>query len=396
MFSVATNLFILAVYFLILIVELIFFKFFGVGYNTPWLMTTLIYIMFIIYQVLARTNEYLEKSKVKQILFSILDTVNGIPLINKEDKIIIRWDVIFKKLIDNREYILYDNIIKIKTKTIDRYVNQYPSLLFDSSLDMIERNDGIDTNSLVAGRGDKSKEEIKELDLSEDMKKKLYIKYLNSNKATFANYDSSIYIDVILNDEYEPPEYEKLGIMPDARYDGFSVVAFHKDQKHIIVPRKMVFVKKIDKEKWFYRNIDKLMKCAESIAAGTFEYGIVVDDYSLSDMLSDYIEDESGKIPALHFVSIEDNFLIFSDSVNGKERAKAYCSMETTHNGFEIKLVKYELVVDDTREIIDEEKTIAIGSAYQPLVTIMEKMPIITNNIRMAISKKDVENLVIK
>ncbi len=396
MFSVATNLFIFAVYFLLLIIELIFFKLFDINYNTPWLLTTLIYIMVIAYQVLARTNEYLEKSKVKEILYSILDTVNGIPLINRDGKIIIKWDIIFKKLIDKKEYILYDNIIKLKTKTIDHYVNQYPSLLFDSSLDMIERDNKIDTNSLISGKGNTSKEDKKELDLSEEIKNKLYIKYLSSDKITIGNYDSSINVDVVLNSEYEPPEYEKLGIIPDARYDGFSAIAFYKDQKQIIVPRTMVFGKRIDKEKWFYRNIDRIMQCAESIVKGTFEYGIVVDDYSLKDVLSDYIEEETGKIPVLHFECIEDNLLIFTGSDKGKECAKAYCSLETSHNGYEIKLLKYELIIDDSKEVVDLEKTIAIGNAYQPLVTIMEKMPIITNNIRMAIAKKDIEELVIK
>lgn len=396
MFGVATNLFIFAAYFFFLIVELIFFKIFGFSYNTPWLITTLVYIIIIAYQILARTNEYLEKSKVKEILFSILDTINGIPLINKDGKIIIKWDIIFKKLIDKREYLLYDNITKIKTKTIDHYVNQYPSILFDSSIDMIERNNRIDTNSIISGRGDKEKEEIKDLVLNEEIKNKLFIKYLSSNKITFANYDSSIYIDITMNDEYEPPEYEKFGIIPDARYDGFSVVAFYKDHKYLIVPRIMVFNKRIDKEKWFYRNIDKIMQCAESIAVGTFEYGIVVDDLSLEGVLSDYVVDETGKIPDFHFECIEDNFLMFSGYENGKEIAKAYCSLDANHKGFEIKLVKYELIIDDISEVVDLEKTIAIGNTYQPLVTIMEKMQIISNNVRLAISKKDIEDLVIK
>ena len=396
MFTVATNILIFAVYFLVLIIELIFFKIFDISYNTPWLITTLIYIMVIAYQILSRTNEYLEKSKVKEILYSILDKINGIPLINKDGKIIIKWDIIFKKLIDKKEYILYDSIIKIKTKSIDHYVNQYPSLLFDSSLDMIERNSKIDTNSLITGKDEKSKGELKELDISKEIKNRIFIKYLSANKITFANFDSSIYIDILLNDEYEPAEYEKFGITPDVRYDGFSIVAFHKEQRYLIVPRTMIFGKRIDKEKWFYRNIDKLTQCAESIAAGTYEYGIVVDDYSLKDVLSDYVEEDPGKIPAFHFECIEENLLIFSGLENGKELAKAYCSLETTHNGFEIKMVKYELIIDGVSEIVDAEKTIAIGNAYQPLITIMQKMQIIANNVRMAISNKDITDLVIK
>jgi len=396
LFSVSINLFIFVVYFLILVIELIFLKILDLNYSTPWLITTLIYIMLIAYQILAKTNEYIEKSKVKEILYSILDTVNEIPLINKDGKIIIKWDIIFKKLIDKKEYMLYDNIVKTKTKAIDHYINQHPSILFDNSMEMIERNNKIDTNSLIKGSGENTKGETKELDLSEEIKNKIYIRYLSANKITLANYDSSIYIDVLLNDEFEPLEYEKFGIKPDNRYDGFSVVAFHKDKKYMIVPRTMLFSKRIDKEKWFYRNIDRIIQCAESILSGTYECGIVVDDYSLKDVISDYVEEESGKIPPLYFECIEDNHLIFSSFENGKERAKAYCSLETSHNGFEIKLVKYELIIDNVSEVVDTEKTIAIGSAYQPLVTIMEKMPVITNNIRLAISKKDIVNLVIK
>ncbi len=371
-------------------------KILDIGYSTPWLITTLLYIMVIAYQILARTNEYLEKGKVREILFRILDAVNGIPLINKGDKIIIQWDVIFKKLIDKKEYFLYDNIIKTKTKTIDRFVNQYPSLLLDSSMDMIERNNRIDTNSIIPGRGDKSKGEIKDIEISEEIKNKLFIKYLSADKVTIANFDSSIYVDILMEDEFEPPEYDKFGAKPDNRYDGFSIMAFHKDQKHVIVPRTMVFNKRIDKEKWLYRNIDTIMHCAENISSGAQNYGIVIDELSLKDVLYDYAEVEPGRIPEFHFECINDNLLVFSGVEYGKELARAYCSLETSHNGFEIKLVRYELIIDGVSEIVEDEKTIAIGNAYQPLVTIMEKMQIITNNIRMSISKKDIEDLVIK
>lgn len=396
MFRASTNVLIFTVYFFIMVLEFVLLKIVDISYSTPWLITTLAYIMVIAFQVLAKANEYLEKSKVRGILSSILDTISGIPLINKDGKIIIKWDIIFKKLIDKKEYALYDNIIKIKTKTIDHYVNQYPSLLFDSSMDMIERNSRIDTNSIISGRKESLKEEKKELDLSEEIKNKLYIKYLASNKITIGNYDSSINIDVVLNNEYEPPEYEKLGIIPDDRYDGFSVMAFYKDEKHIIVPRTMVFNKRIDKEKWLYRNIERIMKCADSISKGTFEYAMVVDEYSLKDVLSNYVKEDSEKILAFRFECIDDNLLVFKGSENGKDYATAYCTLETSHNGFEIKLEKYELKCDDKTEIVDEEKTIAIGNAYQPLVTIMEKMPVISNNIKLALTKKDIEELVIR
>lgn len=396
MFTISTNIFIFTVYLLILVIEFIFMKILGYQFSTPWLLTTLVYIMFIGYQILARVNEYLEKGKVKEILSRILDTVNGIPLINKDGKIIIQWDVIFKKLIDKKEYFLYDHIIKTKTKTIDRYVNQYPSLLFDSSMDMIERSAKVDTSSVIKGKADDINADSKEAEILEEIKKKLFIKYMSSDKATFANFDSSIYIDVLLNEEYEPANYESLGVKPDLRYDGFSVVAFHKDQKYVIVPRTMVFNHIIDKEKWFYRNIEKIMQCVENIAAGEQHYSLIVDELSLKDLLSDYVDPEQGRIPEFHFECIEDSLLVFSGMENGKELAKAYCSLETSHNGFEVKLLKYILMVDGVSEIVEDEKSVAIGNAYQPLVTILENMQTITKNIRQAVLKKDILDLVIK
>lgn len=396
MFSITTNIFMFIVYILLLVVEFVFLKIFDLEFSPAWMVTTLFYIALIAYQVLLKTNEYLDKTKVRDILLKIMDTVVGIPLINQNDKIVIKWDVIFKKLIDKKEYELYDNIIKVKTKTIDHYVNRYPSLLFDNSTDMIEGNHKIDLNTVVSGKGTKSDNELKDIKIDEEITKRLYIKYLSTDKVTFANYDSSIYVDVVVNDEYEPQEYEKLKIKPDKRYDGFSVVAYYKDEKYMIVNRTMVFEKCIDKEKWLYRNTDRLMQCVQNIVDGIKEYSIIVDDISLADYISDYIDNESNKIPAFHFECIEDNLLIFGSMEKGKEIVKAYCSLETNHNGFEIKLVRYEIILDGKSDIVEDERIVAIGSSYQPLITIMEKMPIITNNIRMAISNKDIDCMVLK
>jgi len=402
LFSVITNIFIFAAYILVLLAELVFMKLFHLDYNTPWLITTLIYILFIAYQILSRTNEYLEKGKVKEIIYSIMDVVNGIPLVNRDRKIVIQWDIIFKKLIDKKQYLLYDNIIKTKTKTIDRYVNQYPSILINASTDLIERSGKIDTKSLIGLKNskekeEKEKEETKDIVEFSELQNKIFIKYISSDKITIGNFDSSINVDFMLNDEFEPPEHEKLGLSPDKRYDGFSVIAYYKDQKFSVVPRTMVFNKRIDKEKWLYQNVKRFMDCAENIAKGIADYGIIVDELSLKDVLYDYVEDETGKIPEFHFVSIDDGMMIFTgwDS-KGKESVKAYCTLETRHNGFEIKLVKYELLLDGTSEIIDEDKSIVIGNTYQPLVTIMENMRKITKNIWLVISKKDISDLVIK
>lgn len=399
MFSIITNIFLFAAYILVLLVEFVFMKIFHLNYNTPWLITTLVYILFIAYQILARTNEYMEKGKVKEIIYSIMDAINGIPLINKDGKIVIQWDIIFKKLIDKKLYQLYDNIIKTKTKTIDRYVNQYPSILLNSSTDMIENNHRIDTKSRIGLKEEKEKAEAeaKEPAISNEILNKIFIKYISFDKITIGNFDSSINIDFILNDEFEPQDYEKLGTKPDERYDGFSLVAYYKDQKLVIVPRTMVFGKRIDKEKWLYQNIKRIIDCADNISNGIPDYGIVVDELSLKDVLSDYVEDDSGKIPELHFENTDDNLLIFSGTDNkGKEVVKAYCSLDMRHNVFEIKLVKYELIIEGISKVIDEDKSIAIGNTYQPLLTIMENMKRITRNIRTVILKKDIDDLVIK
>lgn len=394
MISIAVNIFIFAVYVLILVTEYIFSRIFTFNHNNLWLITTLVYIVFIIYQILVRTNEYLEKGKVSEILNSIIDSVNGIPLINKDGRIIIQWDIIFKKLIDKKLYVLYDKIVKTKTKTIDHYVNQYPSLLFN--MDMVERNSKIDTKSVITGKGEISKGETDKPEISEEIRNMLFIKYVSENKVTLANFDSSIYVDVLLNDEYEPPEYEKFGAIPDSRYDGFSVVAFYNNQKYTIVPRTMVFRKRIDKEKWLYRNIDRIKHCVESIIAGEQVHQIIVDELSLTDVATDYIEEDQDKLPELHFECINDNYLIFSGIKNGKETLKAYCVLDTAPNSFEIRLVKYELIDNDAGEVVEDDITVAIGNAYQPLLTIMEKMQFIIENISLAISKKDIHNIVIK
>ena len=44
---------------------ILYTKILYVRFSTPWLITTLIYIMFIIYQILTRVNEQIEKGRVK-------------------------------------------------------------------------------------------------------------------------------------------------------------------------------------------------------------------------------------------------------------------------------------------------------------------------------------------
>jgi hypothetical protein len=138
------------------------------------------------------------------------------------------------------------------------------------------------------------------------------------------------------------------------------------------------------------------MKCAENIAAGIQDYEIIVDELSLEDLMTDYHGDDTETIPPFYFECIEDNYMIFTGLKEGKEVAKAYCTFDANHSGFEIKMVKYELIIDGVSEVVEEEKTIAMVNAYQPLLTIMEKMLIISNNVRLAVSNNDIEEFVIK
>jgi len=111
--NASANIFVFTAYVSLLIIEFVFLKILYIDFSTPWLITTLIYVLFIIYQILVRVNEQVEKGRVKEILYCIIDSINGIPLVNKDNKIIIQWDVIFKKLIDKKEYFLYSGKIVI-------------------------------------------------------------------------------------------------------------------------------------------------------------------------------------------------------------------------------------------------------------------------------------------
>lgn len=263
-------------------------------------------------------------------------------------------------------------------------------------MEMLERKNNINTKSVIAGIDSDPQEPSEELNLNEELKTILFVKYLSDNKIVLANFDSSIYFDILINDEYEPSEYEKFGIKPDDRYDGFSLVAYYKNNKYVMVPRIMVFGKRIDKEKWLYRNIDRIMKCAENIAAGIQDYTIIVDEISLKEVMTDYYGEETEVIPPFYFERLDGNLLTFSGIDKGREIARVYCTLDTNHNGFEVKMQKYELIIDGVSEVVEDEKTIVIGNAYQPIYLIMEKMPVITNNIRLAILKKDIKDFVIK
>ena len=70
MISVTANIFVFAAYVFLLVIEFVFTRVLYRSFSTPWLITTLIYIMFIIYQILIKTNEQIEKGKVKDLSIS--------------------------------------------------------------------------------------------------------------------------------------------------------------------------------------------------------------------------------------------------------------------------------------------------------------------------------------
>jgi hypothetical protein len=44
---------------------------------------------------------------------------------------------------------------------------------------------------------------------------------------------------------------------------------------------------------------------------------------------------------------------------------------------------------------VEIDKSVAIGSSFQPIVTLLEKMPILIKNIELTINNKDISSIVI-
>lgn len=397
MYSIATNLVAFLIYVMTMLVEYILFNLFGLPYTTTWLITTLLYVVFIIYQIIARLNEDFEKNKIKQILGEIIDTIDGIPFVNKNEKMHIQWDVVFKRLIDNKANQLYDKIINLKTVHIEQYINKYPSILLDSNIDLIEGKRSFNNlSSFIMGKGEKREMELPDLVENEDFKKRLLIKELSVNRAEFSNYDASIIVNVLLIDEFEPEDYEKRKIAPDPRFDGFSVVLLYKDRKYTVVPKVMVYNKHIDKERWFFRHVEKLLQLANGIVADEQVSAIVPDEGSLKEYLTDNMNNMGDGGNSFYLYRIEDNKIVFVGLVKGSETTKAYCELITNHNGFELNLVRYEIIKEDKKEIVETQQTVVIGSSYQPIITLLEKMPFVSRNISLLVQNKELTDIVIR
>ena len=159
MLSFATNVIVFSIFIFLMLFEYIFFNLIEISYTIAWMCTSVIYFVFIVYQVLVKANEDMEKNRIKDLLDEVFDAIYGIPLVNQNNKMIIKWDLVFKKLIDRKEHGVYEKIIKETTKKIDYYVNLHPSLLLNNGVTLKEKNyNNIDLNSLVVGAKSKEKE----------------------------------------------------------------------------------------------------------------------------------------------------------------------------------------------------------------------------------------------
>lgn len=397
MYNTSTNIYIFIIFVITLAFELFITKLLGVSSALPWGITVAIYGLFIVYQFLIKVNEDSEKNKIKALIFELMDSINGIPVMNKNEKLIIKWDIVFKKLVDLKEFAIYDKVTKAKTQHIDAYVNKYPSLLMDDSVDMKEARYNVDLNSTIRNRKKKEEKETKadpELVLDEDCKKKLFIRDIKEDTASFCNYNASIYIDVMLINEYVAVGPEITDKEHDPNYDGFSVWMAYKNNKYNVVPRVMIFKKTINKAKWFMDNINALLDCATSIANGDTSNIIYVDNYKLMNYLTDMPEVNDAH-PLLKFQQVKNELLIFTGMDKNKRLTTAYCEFKTGYNRFEVTLKYIEFKEGEKMNVKDIEKTVAIGSSFQPVITMLEKMPELIRNIELVINNQDISSIVI-
>lgn len=393
MYNMMTNLYVFVIFMAMMIFELLITRLLDVSAALPWGITIGVYVMFVLFQGIVRINEDAEKAKIKNTLLDLMDAINGIPIINKNEKLIVKWDIVFKKLVDNKEFPLYDRIMKMKTQHIDVYINKYPSILIDDSVDLRESKYNMDLNSTIKGRNKKNQKQEEELSSDEECKKKLFIKEINLDTAVFSNYNASIYFDVILKHEHVPENAMENNVEPDKDYDGFSVWLSYQDKKYNVVPRVMVYKKNINKEKWFTDHINELLAAAQAVLEGDKEYNLFVDGFKLTEYLKD-MPNAVTNTNFLKFTILKNELLVFS-GFKDDAMITAYCELKTGYNRFEIVLKHYEKQEGQTLHKIESEKTVAIGNSFQPVVAVLEKMPALINNIELVIDNSDINNIVI-
>lgn len=377
-----------------LVFELLITKLAGINVGLLWGSTIGIYLLFLLYQLLVKVNEDSEKRIVRELLFEIMDTINGVPVINKNERLIIKWDIIFKKLLDAKELMLYDKIIHTKTIHIDEYVNKYPSLLIDDSVDLKKSKVNGDLSSTIKNKN--SKGIIKELDNLEDenCKRRLFVIDIKDDTLAFSSYDSSLYVDVILRNEYIPENANEVNEERNFEYDGFSVWMTFANKKFNVVPRIVVHKKLINKSKWLIDNIEELLKCATDIVNENYENILHVDEYKLVGYLID-MPDPNNEISILKFKQLVNDKLVFVGVDANNRTTTAYCKYKSGNNRFEVILDSVEFKSNEGLQHIEVDKTVAIGNGYQPLITLLEKMPELIRNIDLVINNKDIISIVI-
>jgi tetrahydromethanopterin S-methyltransferase subunit G len=377
-----------------LVFELLITKLAGVNVGLLWGITIGIYLLFLLYQLLVKVNEDSEKRIVRELLFEIMDTINGVPVINKNERLIIKWDLVFKKLLDAKELMLYDKIIHTKTTHIDEYVNRYPSLLIDDSVDLKKSKINGDLSSTIRSKNSKGiKKELENLE-DENCKRRLFVIDIKDDTLAFSSYDSSLYVDVMLRNEYIPENLNEVNEERNFEYDGFSVWMTFANKKYNVVPRIIVHKKLINKSKWLIDNIEELLKCATGIVNGNYENILHVDEYKLVGYLIDMPDPNNGN-SILEFKQLVNDKLVFVGVDANNRTTTAYCKYKSGSNRFEVVLDSVEFKSKEGVQHIEVDKTVAIGNGYQPLVTLLEKMPELIRNIDLVINNKDIISIVI-
>ncbi len=392
MFSVLTNILIFFIFAFILIFEAVLSFVLHIDKALFFIITIGIYLIFIIYQIILFLYYYFELNKTKEILNEITDSIKGIPIINKDDKIIIKWDIIFKDLTENKEFVLYDKIVKFKTKKISSYINKHPSILFDNTF-MKEFIYNKDLKSFITRDGLKDKEIDLGLD-NEELSKRLFISDISENKLALTNYDSSIIIDIVLIHEYEPINSSKNDSEANPFYEGFSVNMYYKKKKYTIVPRIMLYGKKINKSKWFIDNINLFLKSATELIKGSSIVKYELNESTLNDYIEDIPITSQVYKPFISFHSMKNKILTFKNIDFEKEAVTYICNLIIERNSFEIMLDTVEKKRENDIETIDVSKTVAVGTSFDPILTIFENLPQIIINIELVVSKKQLKNIV--
>ncbi|MCK9217157.1 MAG: hypothetical protein M0P77_04460 [Firmicutes bacterium] len=392
MFNFLTNIIAFFIFIISILTEFIISLFLDIDRNFLFLITTAVYSIFIIYQIIITLYYYYELNKAKEIINEIINSIKGIPIVNKDERIIIKWDLIFKDLTDNKNYNLYDKIVRFRTKKLNQYINQHPSILFDNTF-MKEYAYNKSLKSFVS-KEDADKEKNSKFNIDENIEKKIFINDITNQKVTFTNYNSSIIIDMILVNEYEPSDYKKLNVEPNPLYDGFSVNMYYNKKKYTVIPRIVFYGKKIDKSKWFFDNIGLFYEIANSFIEGDKELKYELNERILSNYIEKIPKGFYSYKPTILFHSLVKKSLVFKNIDFDKDPATINCNIENDSNSFEVILETLEKGDEDEKEIIEFNKTVAVGTSYEPILVVFENLPQIIKNIELVISGKDIDNIV--